>query len=94
MGVSGSNRDSVIDSLRQIANREIDEEREADERSIIEKIRDRLDTKKYKPGDENLQEEIDYIVGHEGNVDKQMRGVLGVLDTDPVYSRAIEDVFG
>ena len=70
MGVSGSNRDSVIDSLRQIANREIDEEREADERSIIEKIRDRLDTKKYKPGDENLQEEIDYIVGHEGNVDK------------------------
>jgi hypothetical protein len=23
-----------------------------------------------------------------------MRGVLGVLDTDPVYSRAIEKVFG
>ena len=23
-----------------------------------------------------------------------MRGVLGVLDTDPTYSRAIEDVFG
>jgi hypothetical protein len=23
-----------------------------------------------------------------------MRGVLGVLDTDPKYSRAIEDVFG
>ena len=70
MGVSGNNRDSVIDSLRQIANREIDEQRQVDERSIIEKIRDRLDTKKYKPGDENLQEEIDYIVGHEGNVDK------------------------
>lgn len=23
-----------------------------------------------------------------------MRGVLGVLDTDPVYSRQIQDVFG
>lgn len=52
MGVSGNNRDSVIDSLRQIANREIDQEIQADERTIIEKIRDRLDTKKYKQGDE------------------------------------------
>ena len=54
MGVSGNDRDGVIDSLSKIANREIDSEREADERTIIERIRDRLDTKKYKDGDENL----------------------------------------
>ena len=52
MGVSGSNRDAIIDSLRDIANREIDSERQSDERTIIERIRDRLDTKKYKKGDE------------------------------------------
>jgi hypothetical protein len=54
MGVTGDNRDAIINSLIDAADEEITVDSDNTRKKIIEKIQYTLANKKYKKGDEKL----------------------------------------